>query len=108
MLTLAENSLEAGLAVFLKIRCKLWLPFFLNVAGNPINTKISSVTGFSSGVIVGWAQQHLSNRWSLLCNGLACFRSLLAAGNSHSAVVHGDAIQMISASSDGSTFSSAT
>ena len=62
---------------------------FLNAAGHPINAKISSVTGLSSGVIVGWAQQHSSSRRSVLSDGLACIRSLVAAGSSRSVVETG-------------------
>ena len=61
----------------------------LNAAGHPIYAKISPVTGFVSEAIAGWAQQHLSSRCSLLSDGLACFRSVVAAGCSHTAVVTG-------------------
>ena len=61
----------------------------LNAAGHPIYAKISPVTGFVSEAIAGWAQQHLSSRCSVLSDGLACFRSVVAAGCSHTAVVTG-------------------
>jgi hypothetical protein len=33
----------------------------LNAAGHPIHTKISPVTGFTSGALADWARQHLSS-----------------------------------------------
>ena len=61
----------------------------LNAAGNPIHAKISPVTGFTSEALAGWARQHLSSSFSVLSDGLACFRSVVAAGCSHTAVVTG-------------------
>jgi hypothetical protein len=61
----------------------------LNVAGHPIHAKISPVTGFTSGALADWARQHLSSSCSVLSDGLACFRSVVAAGCSHTAVVTG-------------------
>ena len=61
----------------------------LTAAGNPIHAKISPVTGFTSEALAGWARQHLSSSFSVLSDGLACFRSVVAAGCSHTAVVTG-------------------
>ena len=61
----------------------------LNAAGYPIHATISPVTGFTSEALVGWARQHLSSSCSVLSDGLACFRSVVAAGCSHTAVVTG-------------------
>ena len=61
----------------------------LNAAGHPIYAKISPVTEFSSEAIAGWAQQHLLSRCSVLSDELACIRSVVAAGCSHTAVVTG-------------------
>jgi len=59
----------------------------LNEAGHPIHAKISPVTGFTSEALTEWARQHLSSSCSVLSDGLACFRSVVAAGCSHTAVV---------------------
>ncbi len=61
----------------------------LNAAGHPIHTKISPVTGFTSEALADWARQHLSSSCAVLSDGLACFRSVVAAGCSHTAVVAG-------------------
>ncbi len=61
----------------------------LNAAGHPIHAKISPVTGFTSEALADWARQHLSSSCSVLSDGLACFRSVDAAGCSHTAVVTG-------------------
>ncbi len=61
----------------------------LNAAGHPIHAKISPVTGFTSEALADWARQHLSSSCSVLSDGLACFRSVVAAGCSHTAVVTG-------------------
>jgi len=61
----------------------------LNAAGHPIHAKISPVTGFTSEAIADWARQHLSSSCSVLSDRLACFRSVVAAGCSHTAVVTG-------------------
>ena len=61
----------------------------LNEAGHPIHAKISPVTGFTSEALAEWARQHLSSSCSVLSDGLACFRSVVAAGCSHTAVVTG-------------------
>lgn len=61
----------------------------LNGSGHPIHAKISPVTGFTSDALADWARQHLSSGCSVLSDGLACFRSVVAAGCSHTAVVTG-------------------
>jgi len=61
----------------------------LSEAGHPIHAKISPVTGFTSEALAEWARQHLSSSCSVLSDGLACFRSVVAAGCSHTAVVTG-------------------
>ena len=61
----------------------------LNAAGHPIHAKISPVTGFTSEALADWARQHLSSSCAVLSDGLACFRSVVAAGCSHTAVVTG-------------------
>ena len=59
----------------------------LNAEGHPIHAKISPVTGFTSEALSDWARKHLSSSCSVLSDGLACFRSVVAAGCSHTAVV---------------------
>jgi hypothetical protein len=61
----------------------------LNAAGHPIHAKISPVTGFTSEALADWARQHLSSSCFVLSDGLACFRLVVAAGCSHTAVVTG-------------------
>jgi len=61
----------------------------LNAAGHPIHAKISPVTGFTSEALADWARQHLSSSCFVLSDGLVCFRSVVAAGCSHTAVVTG-------------------
>jgi transposase-like protein len=61
----------------------------LNEAGHPIHAKISPVVGFSSEAIAQWASNNLAAGCSVLSDGLACFRSVAAAGCSHQAVVTG-------------------
>lgn len=61
----------------------------LNEAGHPIHAKISPVPGFTSEAIADWARQNLSSSCSVLSDGLACFRSVVAAGCSHTAAVTG-------------------
>jgi hypothetical protein len=72
----------------------LWLPAIvaaisLNAERHPINAKISPVPGFTSEALADWARQHLSSSCFVLSDGLACFRSVAAAGRSHAAVVTG-------------------
>jgi transposase-like protein len=61
----------------------------LSEAGHPIHAKISPVTGFTSEALAEWARQRLSSSCSVLSDGLACFRSVVSAGCSHTAVVTG-------------------
>jgi hypothetical protein len=61
----------------------------LNAERNPIHAKISPVTGFASEALSDWARKHLSSSCSVLSDGLACFRSVVAAGCNHTAVVTG-------------------
>jgi len=61
----------------------------LNAEGHPIHAKISPVPGFTSEAIADWARQNLSSSCSVLSDGLACFRSVVAAGCSHTAAVTG-------------------
>jgi transposase-like protein len=61
----------------------------LNAEGNPIHAKISPVTGFTSEAIAVWAKEHLSSTCCVISDGLACFRSVVAVGCSHTAVVTG-------------------
>ena len=55
----------------------------LSEAGKPIQVKISAVSGFSSEGIAAWAQRCLGTGRAVLSDGLACFRSEIAAGGSH-------------------------
>jgi len=61
----------------------------LNEAGHPVHAKITPVLGFSSAALAGWASKHLAAGCAVLSDGLACFRSVIAAGCSHQAVVTG-------------------
>jgi len=61
----------------------------LNAEGHPIHAKISPVPGFTSEAIADWARQNLSSSCSVLSDGLACFRSVVAAGCSRTAAVTG-------------------
>ena len=61
----------------------------LNAEGHPIHAKLSPVAGFTSEALADWSRQHLSSSCSVLSDGLACFRSVVAAGCSHTAVVTG-------------------
>jgi hypothetical protein len=61
----------------------------LNAEGHPIHAKITPIAGFTSEALSVWARQHLSRCCSVLSDGLACFRSVVAAGCSHTAVVTG-------------------
>jgi transposase-like protein len=59
----------------------------LNAAGHQIYAKISPVPGFTSEAIADWARQNLSSNCSVLSDGLACFRSVVAAGCRQTAAV---------------------
>lgn len=61
----------------------------LNAAGHPIHTKVPPVTVFTSGTLADWGRQHLSSSCSVLSDGLACFRLVVSAGCSQTALVHG-------------------
>ena len=61
----------------------------LSEAGKPIQVKISAVSGFSSVEIAAWAQRCLGTGRAVLSDGLACFRSEIAAGGSHPCMVTG-------------------
>ena len=61
----------------------------LNEAGHPIHATIAPVTGFSSDAVGAWARENLAAGCAVLSDGLACFRSVAAAGCSHEAVVTG-------------------
>ena len=58
----------------------------LNAEGHPINAKVSPIAGFTLEALSVWARQPLSRCCSVLSEGLACFRSVVAAGCSHTAV----------------------
>lgn len=57
--------------------------------GHPIHAKISPVAGLPSQALSDWARKHLSRSRSVLSDGLACFRSVVAAGCSHTAAITG-------------------
>ena len=61
----------------------------VNEAGHPVHAKITPVAGFSSEAIVTWARDHLAPGSAVLSDGLACFRSVTAAGCSHEVIVTG-------------------
>lgn len=61
----------------------------VNEAGRPVHAKITPVTGFSSEAIATWARDHLAPGSAILSDGLACFRSVTAAGCSHEVIVTG-------------------
>ena len=61
----------------------------LNTAEHTISAKISPATGFTSEALADWARRHLSSSCSVLSDDFACFRSVVAAGCSHTAVVTG-------------------
>jgi hypothetical protein len=61
----------------------------LNAAGHPIHARISPVAGLTSEAFADWARQHLSSSCSVLSDGLDCFRLVVAAGCSHTAVING-------------------
>ena len=52
----------------------------LSEAGHPIHARITAVSGFSSEGIAAWAQRCLGTGSAVLSDGLACFRSEIAAG----------------------------
>ena len=58
-------------------------------AGHPVHAKITPVAGFNSEAIATWARDHLATGSAVLSDGLACFRSVTAAGCSHEAIVTG-------------------
>lgn len=59
----------------------------LNAAVHPIHSKLFQVTGFTSELLSDWARPHLSSSFSVLSDGLACFRSVLAARYGHTVMV---------------------
>jgi hypothetical protein len=59
----------------------------LHAAGHLIHAKISPVSGFTSEALADWARQNLLSCCSVRSDGLACFRSVVEAGCSHTAVV---------------------
>ena len=61
----------------------------VNEAGRPVHAKITPVAGFSSEAIATWARDHLAPGSAVLSDGLACFRSVTAAGCSHEVIVTG-------------------
>ena len=61
----------------------------VNKAGRPVHAKITPVAGFSSEAIATWARDHLAPGSAVLSDGLACFRSVTAAGCSHEVIVTG-------------------
>lgn len=61
----------------------------VNEAGHPVHAKITPVAGFSSEAIATWARDHLAPGSAVLSDGLACFRSVTAAGCSHDVIVTG-------------------
>lgn len=62
----------------------------LNEAGHPIHMKISPVSGFTSEGIGLWAQRSLRTDCAVLSDGLACFRSVIAACCEHTFIVTSD------------------
>ncbi|WP_443081926.1 transposase [Synechococcus sp. BA-132 BA5] len=60
-----------------------------NEAGHPNHAKITPVLGFSSAALAGWASNNLAAGCAVLSDGLACFRSVAAAGCTHVAIVTG-------------------
>jgi transposase-like protein len=61
----------------------------LSETGNPVHVKISPVSGFTSDGIADWAQRYLGTGCVVLSDGLACFRSVIAAGCEHTFIVTG-------------------
>lgn len=61
----------------------------LNATGHPIHATISPFTGFTSEAIAAWIKEHLSRTCCVISDGLVCFRSVVAAGCCHTAVVTG-------------------
>lgn len=61
----------------------------VNEAGRTVHAKITPVAGFSSEAIATWARDHLAPGSAVLSDGLACFRSVTAAGCSHEVIVTG-------------------
>lgn len=61
----------------------------VNEAGRPVHAKITPVAGFSSEAIATWARDHLAPGSAVLSDGLACFRSVTAAGCSQEVIVTG-------------------
>ena len=86
---LAENDWGGKVGSGSENKVPIVAAISLNAAGHPIHAKISPVAGFTSEALADWAKKHLSNSCSVLSDGLACFRSVVAAGCSHTAVVTG-------------------
>jgi hypothetical protein len=61
----------------------------VNEAGHPVHAKITPVAGFSSEAIATWARDQLTPGSAVLSDGLACCRSVTAAGCSHKAIITG-------------------
>ena len=51
--------------------------------GQPLRVKLTVVEGFRLNEIVAWAQHHLDAGTRVLCDGLACFQGVTAAGCEH-------------------------
>ena len=58
-----------------------------NEQGHPLRMTLTVVEGFRLTDIAAWAQQHLSPGTQVLCDGLACFNGVTAAGCVHDKVV---------------------
>jgi transposase-like protein len=61
----------------------------LNAEGHPIHVKISPVSGFTADGVASWAKRYLGAGSAVLSDGLACFRSVVAAGCEHTFIVTG-------------------
>ncbi len=61
----------------------------VNEAGHSVHAKINPMAGFNFEAIATWARDHLAPSSAVLSDGLACFRSVTAAGCSHEAIVTG-------------------
>jgi transposase-like protein len=61
----------------------------LNDEGHPMHVKISPVSGFTSAGVASWSKRCLGAGSAVLSDGLACFRSVIAAGGQHTFIVTG-------------------
>jgi len=60
-----------------------------NDEGHPRRVKLTVVKGFRRTDVAAWAQQHLGAGTRVVCDGLACFGGVTAAGCAHQPIVTG-------------------